>query len=159
MSHNVSKICSLTTLVSLSALLSLSASGDTRYGDLVSSAETIRIGSLLNEPDRFVDKLVKIEGLVDDVCPMKGCWVDVLESQSRDVIRFKVQDDVVIFPVEAKGQQIIAEGFLRKYNMTKAQTIRRLHHLADEKGENFDEATVTGPTVFYQIEGIAAVVR
>jgi hypothetical protein len=43
--------------------------------------------------------------------------------------------------------------------MTKAQTIRRLHHLADEKGENFDEATVTGPTVFYQIEGIAAVVR
>ena len=35
---------------------------------------------------------------------------------------------------------------------------RAMKHLAEEKGEDFDPASVSGPMVMYQIEGDAAVV-
>ena len=129
------------------------------YGKELSAALSIRIADLTSNPEKYVDKLVKVEGLVDDVCPMKGCWVDIIESQSTETIRFKVQDDVIVFPVSATGQSIVAEGVLKKHSMSKDQAVRWLRHLAEEKGEIFDETSVTAATVFYQIEGVGATVR
>ena len=126
------------------------------YGSSVSKKSEVRIGQLLKEPAQYVDKLVKVVGLVNDVCPMKGCWVEVIENQGSERIRFKVQDDVVIFPVEAVGQEIIAEGILRRYELSQEQATRWLAHLAEEKGDEFDPSTVTGPLDFYQIEGRGA---
>jgi hypothetical protein len=132
---------------------------DQMYGEAMTDASSIRIADLVGNPDQYVDQLVKIEGLVDDVCPMKGCWVDIIAAQSSDKIRFKVEDDVIIFPVEARGQQIVAEGVLRKHALSKEQAVKRMRHFAREKGEEFDESSITGEMVFYQIEGIGAVVQ
>ena len=132
------------------------ASDSTRYGDELSDLATLRIGELLAHPERYVDQRVKVEGLVEDICPMKGCWIEILEQQSQQTIRFKVQDDVIVFPAEARGRQVVAEGILRKHEMSKQQAIDWLRHLAEEKGEPFDESTVTGPLDFYQIEGLGA---
>jgi hypothetical protein len=132
---------------------------DQLYGEVLSNAQSVRIAELTANPEKYVDQLVKIEGLVDDICPMKGCWVDILEGQSRETMRFKVQDDVIVFPVQAKGRQIIAEGVLRRYALSKEQAVNRMRHLAEEKGEEFDDSSITDATVFYQIEGVGAVVR
>ena len=133
-----------------------SADGYQLYGFNVSESSEVRIGQLMKNPHEYVDKLVKVVGLVNDVCPMKGCWIEVIENQGNDRIRFKVQDDVVVFPVEAVGQEIIAEGILRRYEMSKEQATHWLAHLAKEKNEAFDASTVTGPMDFYQIEGKGA---
>ncbi len=125
------------------------------FGEM-GNLESVRIGKVLNNPERFVDKPIRIEGLVDDVCPKKGCWVEILDAQSTETLRFKVQDDVIVFPVEAKGSQIVAEGILRKLELTQEQAVSRMRHLAEEKGESFDPSTVTGPMVVYQVEGIGA---
>lgn len=129
-----------------------------QYGAQLSDAQPVRIAELLSNAESYVDQHVKVEGLVDDICPMKGCWVDIVESQTKETVRFKVEDDVIVFPAEAKGSQIVAEGILRKHEMSKEQAISWLSHLAEEKGEDFDESTVTGPMDFFQIEGIGAVV-
>lgn len=137
--------------------LGVGAESDTAaYGKPLGEAQVVRVAQLLDEPDRYLDQRVKVEGLVDDICPMKGCWIDILETQSKQTIRFKVQDDVVVFPAEARGKQVVAEGILRKHEMSKQQAIEWLRHLADEKGEAFDETSVTGPMSFYQIEGLGA---
>ena len=99
---------------------------------------------------------MKVVGLVNDVCPMRGCWVEIIEQQTSERIRVKVQDNVVIFPVEAVGQEIIAEGILRRYEMSKDQATRWLAHLAEEKNEVFEPSTVSGAMSFYQIEGLGA---
>ena len=149
-----------TTFISLCLVMSTACGSDTRYGEEeVSNSLSIRIADLTGNPDKYVDKLVKIEGLVDDVCPMKGCWIDILEEQSEETMTFKVQDDVIVFPAEAKGHQITAEGYLRKHAMSREQAIRRMRHFAEEKGEEFDENSVKGSMVFYQIEGIGAVIH
>jgi len=141
---------------SLVAVTAARADEAEAFGEVLSPSEIIRIASLLEDPDRYLDHTVKIEGLVDDVCPMKGCWVDVLEEQSETTIRFKVDDDVIVFPAEAKGSSIVAEGILRKRELSHEQAVAWMRHLAEEKGEPFDESTVTGPLVIYQIEGAGA---
>ena len=126
------------------------------YGNgLIGTAE-IRIGHLLSNPDAYVNKAVRVVGLVNDVCPMRGCWIEIIEKQTSERVRVKVQDNIVIFPVEAVGQEIIAEGTLRRYEMSKDQATRWLAHLAEEKNEVFDPSTVSGPMSFYQIEGLGA---
>lgn len=139
------------------ALLSaqFAAASDT-YGEGLSATKAVRIADLLDHPERYLDERVKVEGLVEDVCPMKGCWIEILEKQSKQTIRFKVEDDVIVFPVEAKGSAVVAEGILRKQEMSKEEAIDWLRHLAEEKGESFDESTVKGPMDFYQLEGIGA---
>ncbi len=129
------------------------------YGEPLSEARIVRIAELLETPDAFVDQRVKVEGLVEDICPMKGCWIDILEAQSSTTVRFKVEDDVIVFPAEARGQKVVAEGILRRHEMTREEAVRWLRHLAEEKGEPFDESTVDGPMSFYQIEGVGAEVH
>ncbi len=128
------------------------------YGAALGDSKAVRISDIAGNPDAYVDQRVRVVGLVDDVCPRKGCWVDIIEAQSTDTIRFKVQDDVIVFPVEARGKEIVAEGVLRRHELDREAAVKRLRHLAEEKGEPFDAATVTGPLVFYQIEGAGAVV-
>ena len=147
---------SLILLLSSAAVL---ADTTETYGADLTDATPVRIGELLKNPDQYVDKLVKIEGLVDDVCPAKGCWVDIMATQSKEILRFKVRDDVIVFPAEAKGQAVTAEGVLRKHELSKRRAIKHMRHLAEEKGEDFDPASVTGPIDFYQIEGASAVVN
>ena len=135
---------------------SASASTTTSYGQGLSGVSVVRISELVSSPEKYLGEKVRVEGLVEDICPMKGCWIDILESQSRETIRFKVADGVIVFPVEAKGREVVAEGVLRKHEMSKKRATSWLRHLAEEKGEPFDEASVTGPMVFYQIEGLGA---
>ena len=142
------------TMVSLAFVMS--ASAKTSYGKELSEARVVRISELTDSPEKYVGEKVRIAGLVDDVCPMRGCWIDILESEGSETIRFKVADGVIVFPVESKGSEVVAEGVLRKHEMSKRRAISWMRHLADEKGEPFDEASVTGPMVFYQIEGHGA---
>lgn len=132
---------------------------DTPYGADLTEASSVRISELTANPEPYVDKWVKIEGLVDDVCPMKGCWADIIQGQSEHKIRIKVQDGVVVFPVQAKGKRVIAEGILRKIQLSKAQAIARMRHEAQEKNQQFDVASVTQGMTIYQIEGRGAVIK
>lgn len=137
-------------------VLTLRVEAGEPFGEPLSDLVPVRIGELTRAPEQFVDKKVKVTGLVDDVCPMKGCWVEILEQQSSTMLRFKVQDDVIVFPAEARGREIVAEGFFRRHEMDETRARRWLAHLAEEKGEAFDPASVSGPLTFYQIEGLGA---
>lgn len=141
-------------------VLALASSAEVRtYGKGVSdNAQAIRISELNANPSSFVDRRVKVVGLVDDICPMMGCWVDILETQSSKTIRLKVEDGVIVFPAEARGEKIVAEGTLREYVLSKEQTISWLKHEAVERGLPYDESVDPEPMTFYQIEGTGAVV-
>lgn len=143
------------TLVVALAVPSAGLSAE-RYGDELSPATALRVAELLDEPEKYLDQRVKVVGLVQDVCPMKGCWLEVLDQQSAQTVRFKVEDDVIVFPVEAKGQEVVAEGILRARRLDEAAARRWYAHLAEERGEPFDPNTVTGPMTLYEIEGIGA---
>ena len=129
------------------------------YGEGVAAGETVRIGDIVTRPEAYVGKTLRVTGKITDVCPRMGCWIDIQEEGHARTIRFKVDDGVIVFPVEAKGRNVVAEGVLRKIELTKEQAIAQARHEAEETGKEFDPASVTGPVVQYRIQGTGAVVR
>jgi hypothetical protein len=72
-------------------------------------------------------------------------------------LRVKVDDGVMVFPVTAKGKLAVAEGTLEALPMRREQYVAWLSHLAEERGESFDAATVgEGPFRILQLKGTGA---
>jgi hypothetical protein len=126
------------------------------FGGGVSAGETTSIQKILADPDAYVGQRVRIEGQVSDVCPMKGCWMEIAEPEG-DRLRVKVEDGVIIFPKDAKGKRAVAEGVLEELPMDREQYVRWMSHLAEERGETFDASKLgDGPFRILQLRGLGA---
>lgn len=142
----------------LALLAAAPALAETKYGKPLSNAAPVKVSELMAKPDAYVGKLVKVEGLVTEVCPKRGCWINVAGDKEFQTIRVKVEDGVIVFPLTDKGKKVVAEGTFTKMELTKEQAIERAKHHAEETKTKFDPASVTGPQTVYQIMGTGAVV-
>lgn len=127
------------------------------FGEGVSLEEATPIAKILADPDAWIGKTVRIEGGVLDVCPRAGCWMEV--GEAGESIQIKVDDGVIVFPTDAKGQVASAEGTVEAVEMTREDYVAWLAHVAEEKGEVFDEASAEigdGPFRIIRIRGTGA---
>jgi hypothetical protein len=149
----------LSILVVLGGFSNVAAGGDA-YGKPLTGTETISISALLDDPDPHLGEVVRVEGLVTGVCEKRGCWMSLAADDDEfKEIRIKVDDGVIVFPMEAKGRRAVAEGVLSKIEMSMEETLAYSEHHAKEHGEEFDPSEVTEPLVFYQIKGTGAVIH
>ncbi|HEX4953674.1 MAG TPA: DUF4920 domain-containing protein [Thermoanaerobaculia bacterium] len=127
----------------------------TRYGEGVKTQETVSLAKIVAEPEAWAGKVVRLEGKVQDVCPKRGCWLQL--GAEGAAVRVKVEDDVIVFPQTAKGQSAVVEGKVEVLPMSKEQFTGWLAHIAEEKGERFDPASVgDGPYRIIQIQATGA---
>lgn len=145
-------------LAVLAVLLSSAvvAAEGTVYGTVGGDAAEVTIADLLKSPDAWVGKTVRVAGTVTDVCPRAGCWIDITDDSGQRTIRLKVNDGEIVFPVEASGKPVVAEGTFARIEMTEEQAVGWARHLAEERGDTFDPETDDAPTVIYRIEGRGA---
>ncbi|HYN23265.1 MAG TPA: DUF4920 domain-containing protein [Thermoanaerobaculia bacterium] len=141
----------------ISALAAVPAVRGSEYGSGVAVAEVTPIAKILADPDSYVGKTVRIEGKVLDVCPMKGCWMELAGESGKESLKVKVDDGVIVFPVTAKGKLAVAEGTVEAIPMSRESYIGWLEHLAEERGETFDASAVgDGPFRILQLKGTGA---
>ena len=129
------------------------------YGDDFNYDSIQSISSLIDNPNQFLDKQIVTEGKIVDVCPMKGCWIEIKDSHSDQIIRVKVQDDVIIFPEDSKEKKVIVNGVFTKIEFTENQAIKWKIHLAEEKGLKLEESDVTldsSDLIEYRIKGLGS---
>ncbi|HEV8578601.1 MAG TPA: DUF4920 domain-containing protein [Thermoanaerobaculia bacterium] len=135
----------------LFAAASMASAETTVYGAGVKLDETLKISTLLADPDHYAGQKVRVEGTVTDVCSMQGCWME-LEENPQARVRCKVDDGVIVFPISAKGKTGRAEGTVETIPMTRGDYVTWQKHLAEERGQTFDPATVgNGPFQIVQI--------
>jgi len=151
-------ICACIALLVLTAG-SIQAEDGKVYGEPLTGTDTIAISELLGNPEPYLGEVVRVEGLVTAVCEKRGCWMSLAGDEEFQELRIKVDDGVIVFPMEAKGRKAVAEGVFTKIEMTLEQTIAYREHHAQEHGEEFDPSTVTEPMTFFQIRGTGAVIR
>lgn len=135
------------TILSLVPILAIAwalpaAAAETRYGAGVGKAPLVKISELLAQPDRYQGKVVRVEGLVTDVCAKRGCWMQLASDEEFQVLQIKVDDGVMVFPLDAKGKMASAEG-----------TFTRLE-IPPEPGEASKQ-----PRIGYRIQATGAVIR
>ena len=126
------------------------------YGAEITLKEKTKISDILADPESYLDQTVLVEGEILEVCPMMGCWMELKSDDGEGMIKVKVKDGEIVFPVEAKGSTALVEGKVYKIELTQEKAIEHFQHVAEEKGQEFDPSTITGPMTIYQIKGLGA---
>ena len=125
----------------------------------ISNTDVSSITELLNNPSGYLGNNVTINGTIVDVCQMMGCWIEVKDFTSEEVIRVKVKDGDIIFPKESKNKEVLVEGVFSKLDFTEEQAIQWKIHLAEEKGIQLSSEDITldaSDLVEYRVQGLGA---
>ena len=125
------------------------------YGHVNVEAQSLSLAELLQAPEQYEGKTVRIEGVVSAVCPMRGCWIDVAENGQK--IRLKVNDGEIVFPLSAAGHFVTATGMVEKIELSKEEAVNWMAHMAE--GKPFDSSQVTGPVVIWRLKGVGATIK
>ncbi len=130
-----------------------------KYGKGVSLKENTKVSDILESPEEFVGKKVRVEGTVVDVCSKRGCWIEISSDKEFQKIKVKVNDGEIVFPMELKGKTAVVEGEVYEIKLSKEDAQKHAEHEAEEYGKKFDPESVTGPVTLYQIKGLGAIVK
>ena len=134
-----------------------------KYGEKLSDAEVIEISTLMETPEEYVGKTVKVEGRITGVCAHRGCWIEIAGDEDYQSLRFKVEDGVMVFPAEAMGHVATAEGVFTKIELTPEQA-DAVHKAGCDNHKEEGKAGCTHTAsekdkVVYQLAGLGAVVQ
>lgn len=129
------------------------------YGLGADPKDAVKISDVLADPKKYENQEITVSGLVVDVCPKRGCWMLLASDKKFQTLRIKVTDGVMVFPLSARGHKASARGKLSGRELSKEKAIEHYKHLAEEKGESFDPATVTGPLTLYMLMTSGATIQ
>lgn len=129
------------------------------FGAGVKLASSTPISSILADPKAFAGKSVRVEGMVVDVCPKRGCWMDLAGQAPGEKLKFKVVDGEMTFPMDAKGKFAVAEGVVSVNELSLEDSVEYAKYQAEEVGKPFDPKSVTGPTTVVRLDGTGAILR
>ena len=136
------------------SLLTVSSLAEAKtFGAGVTLPKMTQVSEIMNNPKEYVGKKVKIKGLVVDVCAKRGCWLYIAGDKPFQKIQIKVDDGVIVFPMSARGKVATVEGVVEKLDMTHEEAIAYHKHLAEERGQKFNPASVQGNEATYRIRG------
>ncbi len=135
----------------------------TRYGAGVDLDKATPVADLLAHPERYDGKIVRVDGVITAVCKKRGCWIQVSDPDTGKGIRIKVEDGVIVFPLESMGHRASAQGTFEIVHLSPEQMKAMAEHRAEEhRGEHGAEkeacqAEPVGKTVLL-IRGTGAVI-
>lgn len=125
---------------------------ETKLGAGVTVKEATPIAALVNHPDQYVGKKVRVDGIVTAVCQEMGCWMAIADEDKADAptVRIKVEDGVIVFPASAKGKHVSAEGVFEAIAAADAHG----NEAAAENAKKDPKASTK-----YQLKGTGAVIK
>ncbi len=106
------------------------------YGGSMSDVEAI---SAMEMGEKYASMktgdttMVKVKGVIADVCSKKGCWVKVPVGQDTTFVRFK--DYSFFLPKNGKGKEVVLEGMAFK----SVTPVDELKHYAMDAGKSQEE--------------------
>ena len=136
------------------------ASGDTfGAGVTLAATDSLAIDKLLSDPTAFKGKTVRVEGMILDVCPKRGCWMELAGSQPGSKLKFKVTDGDMVFPMDAKGKWAVAQGEVSVRELSLEESREYAEYQAKEYGKPYDPASITKPMQIVRLDGTGAIFR
>jgi hypothetical protein len=149
-------IAALAAVLLMAAPLALA--GEPRvFGEGVSESETIPISKILEDPEPWVGKTVKIEGPIVFVCKHRGRSIDL--ASDKEFQQIKVMMSPGTFPMEVMGEHAVAEGELKVRQLSEEETKNYLEHESKAHGGAHDPEEIDGPLRLYFVEGTGVEVR
>jgi len=130
-----------------------------KYGKEITLKGKTKISEIIANPDKFNGKRLLVEGPIVDVCKERGCWIKIGGDKEFESLRFKVEDGVIVFPLDIKGKSTVAEGVLSVTKYSKEELIKSGEEHAKKEGTEFDPSTIKEGKTVIQLKGEGALVE
>ncbi|MCP4723752.1 MAG: DUF4920 domain-containing protein [bacterium] len=127
-----------------------------KVGNELSDIEPVQITKILEDPESFVGKTIKITGVVIDMCVKRGGWMDLAGGEEFTKFTADAKTADFKFPLDSKGKVAVVEGILTKITVSVEEQKERLGHEAEENGKEVDLSTITEPKVSYVLKAVGA---
>lgn len=140
------RLLSLALSLALGAVGAVTASADDAgktYGDGVSLTRAVPIATLLDTPKTHAGKAVRVDGVISKVCQSMGCWIEIVDPALGRGIRFKARDGVIVFPKDASGRKVSAQG---TFEEIATSPVRESHGDHAKSAENSGKPVPAAPT-------------
>ncbi|PIQ28301.1 DUF4920 domain-containing protein [bacterium (Candidatus Blackallbacteria) CG17_big_fil_post_rev_8_21_14_2_50_48_46] len=146
-------------LMAATLVLSQAAQAEQVLGKRPALKEVIKISTLLDHPENYLGKTIKIEGIAMDVCPTRGCWMKIKSDRKKESLLIKVDDGEMVFPMSARGKNMVIEGKLIKKMMPLKEVLELEEARAKKAGKPFDPSQFKGPRPMYMFHPTGVVVQ
>ena len=132
-------------------VLSAKDAGVRTFGKPLSIKKALSLQEALQQPTKFENQKVLLEGKINDVCQMKGCWL--MLSDGQRAIRIKFEGYSFFVPKDSRGKKVRAEG--RLIQETLSEDMAR--HYAAEQSTQSGLPEIKGPqrVVTFEAVGVA----
>jgi hypothetical protein len=122
--------------------LTLHASPDTpkgrNFGSGLKLISFTKLAEILEQPDRYTESPVLVEGRITDLCMKKGCWTVLTEGES--VLRVRFHDYGFFLPQDAMGARVFVEGVAEVRTLSEKEA---RHHASESR--DGDPDSIEGP--------------
>ena len=78
------------------------------FGKPLSIKKPVSLQEAIQEPARYRNQKVLLEGKISDVCQMKGCWL--MLSDGERAIRIKFENYSFFVPKDSRGKRCAPKG-------------------------------------------------
>ncbi|MGV3560533.1 DUF4920 domain-containing protein [Larkinella arboricola] len=111
------------------------------HGKKISADNAIPSTELAAKMGDKKELATKVEGTVESVCQVKGCWMRVKTADNQTMlVRFR--DYGFFVPKDIAGKKVVFEGTAE----TKTTSVAELRHYAEDAGKSKEEITkITQP--------------
>ena len=117
----------------MSLAMSISAQDAQTYGDKISGDDAISIKKAINMAETSDEAEVTVTGVVESVCQMKGCWMNVHDNNESDQTVFvKFKDYGFFVPMDIAGRKVTMKGVAFKHTTP----VSELRHYAEDEGKS-----------------------
>lgn len=106
------------------------------FGEEITGDGAISYDELLNKIETSDSLAVKVEGKVEAVCQMKGCWMNIVSEDAEKAQMFvKFKDYGFFMPKDIAGRKVIMDGYAYK----EVTSVDELRHYAEDEGKSKEE--------------------
>ena len=107
---------------------------DQFYGEKITPDAALTFNELLNKMDQADSLETKVTGTVESVCKKKGCWVNIVSDDGREMF-VKFKDYGFFLPLDCEGRKVVMEGKAFR----EVTSVADLQHLAEDGGASKEE--------------------
>lgn len=138
------------TLVLLTFAAVVVAAETIKRGAPLSDAKPTPLADILKSPDAYTKSPVVVDGVIEAVCEMKGCWMELAPEAGKAGMHVTFKDYGFFVPTDSKGLKARAEGVVEVKTLTKAEA----DHLEGEGAKLTRNADGTAKQVAFVASGV-----
>lgn len=90
-----------------------------KRGAALGDSPPVDLAEALQSITSYADRTVTVEGTVDRVCQMKGCWMELVPAGADRGIRVTFKDYAFFVPTDSRGARARLEGMFEQHTWSK----------------------------------------